>query len=555
MSQTIEVKVPDIGDYKDIPVIEVLVKAGDTVEKEQSLVTLESDKATMDVPSSAAGTVKEVKVKVGDNVSEGSLIVVLEGGEGGAAEKPAASQANGAAAAPAPAPAAAPAPAPAAAPAPASSGGGVQEVKVPDIGDYKDIPVIEIAVKVGDRVEKEQSLVTLESDKATMDVPSSAAGVVKELKVKIGDTVSEGSVIVVIEAEGGAAAPAPAPAAAPKQAVEKPSDAPATPSPAPAAPSALAQAPVIPAGEGGHHASHASPSVRKFARELGVDVSRVQGTGPKGRITQDDVTAFIKGVMTGQRAAPAAAGGGGELNLLPWPKVDFTKFGPVDPKPLSRIKKISGANLHRNWVMIPHVTNNDEADITELEALRVQLNKEHEKAGVKFTMLAFVIKAVVSALKKFPTFNASLDGDNLVFKQYYNVGFAADTPNGLMVPVIRDADKKGLVDIAKEMAELSKAAREGKLKPDQMQGGCFSISSLGGIGGTHFTPIINAPEVAILGLSRSAMKPVWDGKQFVPRLTMPLSLSYDHRVIDGAEAARFNAYLGAILADFRRVIL
>jgi pyruvate dehydrogenase E2 component (dihydrolipoamide acetyltransferase) len=556
MSQAIEVKVPDIGDYKDIPVIEVLVKAGDTVEKEQSLVTLESDKATMDVPSSAAGTVKEVKVKVGDNVSEGSLIVVLEGAEGGAdAAKPAAAQANGAAAAPAPAPAPAAAPAPA--PTPAASGGGVQEVKVPDIGDYKDIPVIEIAVKVGDRVEKEQSLVTLESDKATMDVPSTAAGVVKELKVKVGDTVSEGSVIVVIEAEGGAAAPAPAPAA--KPVAEKPSDAPATPSPAPAAPSALAQAPLIPAGEGGaRKASHASPSVRKFARELGVDVSRVQGTGPKGRITQDDVTAFVKGVMTGQRAAPAAApaaAGGGELNLLPWPKIDFTKFGPVDPKPLSRIKKISGANLHRNWVMIPHVTNNDEADITELEALRVQLNKEHEKAGVKFTMLAFVIKAVVAGLKKFPTFNASLDGDNLVFKQYYHVGFAADTPNGLVVPVIRDADKKGLVEIAKEMAELSKAAREGKLKPDQMQGGCFSISSLGGIGGTHFTPIINAPEVAILGLSRSAMKPVWDGKQFVPRLTMPLSLSYDHRVIDGAEAARFNAYLGAILADFRRVIL
>ncbi|MGA3249809.1 MAG: dihydrolipoyllysine-residue acetyltransferase [Paraburkholderia sp.] len=556
MSQAIEVKVPDIGDYKDIPVIEVLVKAGDTVEKEQSLVTLESDKATMDVPSSAAGTVKEVKVKVGDNVSEGSLIVVLEGAEGGAAAaKPAAAQSNGAAAAPAPAPAPAPAAAPA--PAPAASGGGVQEVKVPDIGDYKDIPVIEIAVKVGDRVEKEQSLVTLESDKATMDVPSSAAGVVKEVKVKVGDNVSEGTVIVVIEAEGGAAAPAPAPAAKPVS--EKPADAPATPSPAPAAPSALAQAPVIPAGEGGERkASHASPSVRKFARELGVDVSRVQGTGPKGRITQDDITAFVKGVMTGQRAAPAgapAAAGGGELNLLPWPKIDFTRFGPVDPKPLSRIKKISGANLHRNWVMIPHVTNNDEADITDLEALRVQLNKEHEKAGVKFTMLAFVIKAVVSALKKFPTFNASLDGDNLVFKQYYHVGFAADTPNGLVVPVIRDADKKGLVDIAKEMAELSKAAREGKLKPDQMQGGCFSISSLGGIGGTHFTPIINAPEVAILGLSRSAMKPVWDGKQFVPRLTMPLSLSYDHRVVDGAEAARFNAYLGAILADFRRVIL
>ncbi|MBB4515304.1 dihydrolipoyllysine-residue acetyltransferase [Paraburkholderia fungorum] len=545
MSQAIEIKVPDIGDYKDIPVIEVLVKAGDTVEKEQSLVTLESDKATMDVPSSAAGIVKEVKVKVGDNVSEGSLIVVLDGAG---------------AAAPAPAPAAAPAAAQASAPAPApaASGGGLQEVKVPDIGDYKDIPVIEVAVKVGDRVEKEQSLVTLESDKATMDVPSSAAGVVKEVKVKVGDTVSEGSVIVVVEAEGGAAAPAPAPA--PKQTAEKPSDAPAAPSPAPAQPSALAQAPVIQAGEGGaRKASHASPSVRKFARELGVDVVQVQGTGPKGRITQADVTAFIKGVMTGQRAAPAgaapAAAGGGELNLLPWPKVDFTKFGPVDAKPLSRIKKISGANLHRNWVMIPHVTNNDEADITDLEALRVQLNKENEKAGVKVTMLAFVIKAVVAALKQFPTFNASLDGDNLVFKQYFHIGFAADTPNGLVVPVIRDADKKGLIDIAKEMTELSKAARDGKLKPDQMQGGCFSISSLGGIGGTNFTPIINAPEVAILGLSRGAMKPVWDGKQFVPRLILPLSLSYDHRVIDGAAAARFNAYLGAILADFRRVIL
>jgi pyruvate dehydrogenase E2 component (dihydrolipoamide acetyltransferase) len=549
MSQAIEVKVPDIGDYKDIPVIEVLVKAGDTVEKEQSLVTLESDKATMDVPSPASGTVKEVKVKLGDTVSEGTLIVLLDG-EGGAAAKPA--QGNGAAAP-------APAPAPAAAPAPvaASKGGGVQEVKVPDIGDYKDVPVIEVAVKVGDRVEKEQSLVTLESDKATMDVPSPAAGIVKEVKVKVGDNVSEGTLIVLLEGESGAAA-APAPAAAKHE--EKPSDAPATPSPAPAQPSALAQAPVIPAGEGGaYRASHASPSVRKFARELGVDVSRVQGTGPKGRITQDDVTAFVKGVMTGQRGAPAAAApaaaGGGELGLLPWPKIDFTKFGPIDPKPLSRIKKISGANLHRNWVMIPHVTNNDEADITDLEALRVQLNKENEKSGVKFTMLAFVIKAVVAALKKFPTFNASLDGDNLVFKQYYHVGFAADTPNGLVVPVIRDADKKGLVDIAKEMTELSKLAREGKLKPDQMQGGCFSISSLGGIGGTNFTPIINAPEVAILGLSRSAMKPVWDGKQFVPRLTLPMSLSYDHRVIDGAEAARFNAYLGSILADFRRVIL
>lgn len=557
MSQAIEVKVPDIGDYTDIPVIEVLVKAGDSVEKEQSLITLESDKATMDVPSPASGTVKEVKVKVGDNVSEGVLVLVLEAA-GAAAPAAAAPAAKEEKAAPAAAPAQAAAPAPAAA-APAASG-GVQSVKVPDIGDYKGVPVIEIGVKVGDRVEKEQSLVTLESDKATMDVPSPVAGVVKEIKVKVGDEVSEGTEIIVLEAEG-AAAPAAAPAA--KAPVEQPSDAPqaASAKAAPAAPSALAQAPIIPAGEGGsRRASHASPSVRKFARDLGVDVGRVTGTGPKGRITQDDVTAFVKGVMTGALAAPAAAaapaaGGGAGLNLLPWPKVDFTKFGPIDTQPLSRIKKISGANLHRNWVMIPHVTNNDEADITDLEALRVQLNKENEKAGVKFTMLAFVIKACVAALKKFPAFNASLDGDNLVFKQYYHIGFAADTPNGLVVPVIRDADKKGLVDIAKEMAELSKLARDGKLKPDQMQGGCFSISSLGGIGGTHFTPIINAPEVAILGLSKSAMKPVWDGKQFVPRLTLPLSLSYDHRVIDGAAAARFNAYLGQILGDFRRVIL
>ncbi|MCU9955474.1 dihydrolipoyllysine-residue acetyltransferase [Burkholderia sp. BKH01] len=547
MSQAIEVKVPDIGDYKDVPVIEVLVKAGDTVEPEQSLVTLESDKATMDVPSPAAGTVKEVKVKVGDSVSEGTLIILLEGG--------AAAQPNGAAA-PAAAPASAAAPAPAAPAAAPAAAGGTLEVKVPDIGDYKDVPVIEIGVKVGDTVEKEQSLVTLESDKATMDVPSPAAGVVKDIKVKVGDSVSEGTLIVLLEAAGApAAAPqasAPAPAAAAP--APAPAAAPAKAAPAPAAAAAPAAAP-----SGEYRASHASPSVRKFARELGVEVARVQGSGPKGRITKDDVTGFVKGVMTGQRAAPGAAAaapaGGGELNLLPWPKVDFSKFGPFEAKPLSRIKKISGANLHRNWVMIPHVTNNDEADITDLEALRVQLNKEHEKAGVKFTMLAFVIKAVVAALKKFPTFNASLDGDNLVFKQYFHVGFAADTPNGLVVPVIRDADKKGLVDIAKEMSDLSKAAREGKLKPDQMQGGCFSISSLGGIGGTNFTPIINAPEVAILGLSRGQTKPVWDGKQFVPRLMLPLSLSYDHRVIDGAEAARFNAYLGALLGDFRRIVL
>ncbi|AMP37479.1 dihydrolipoyllysine-residue acetyltransferase [Ralstonia solanacearum] len=558
MSQVVEIKVPDIGDYKDVPVIEVHVKAGDIVSAEDSLVTLESDKATMDVPSPKSGVVRELKIKVGDAVSEGSLVLLLE--EQGAAAVPAPQAAPAPApAAPAPAPVApAPAPVPAAQPA---AGGGTIEVKVPDIGDYTDVPVIEISVKVGDKVEAEQSLITLESDKATMDVPSPVAGTVKDIRVKVGDAVSEGTLIVVLEGAGSVAA-APASAAA-----QAPAPAPAAiaPSPAPVAPAAApAAAPVTytadAVGTVGK-AAHASPSVRKYARELGVDVNLVGGTGPKNRITQDDVQRYVKGVMTGQAAAPgkaaaaAAPAGGGELNLLPWPKVDFTKFGPVEPKPLSRIKKISGANLHRNWVMIPHVTNNDEADITELEAFRVQMNKEHEKAGVKFTMLAFVIKAVVGALKKFPTFNASLDGDNLVFKQYYHVGFAADTPNGLVVPVIRDADKKGVVDIAKEMAELSKAAREGKLKPDQMQGGCFSISSLGGIGGTHFTPIINAPEVAILGLSRGYQKPVWDGKQFMPRLTLPLSLSYDHRVIDGAEAARFNAYLAAVLADFRRVLL
>ena len=442
----------------------------------------------------------------------------------------------------------------------------VTRIEVPDIGDYKNIPVIEVLVGVGQRVEREQSLVVLESDKATMDVPSPTAGVIKEMKVAVRETVSQGTLIALLDSDGERqddAAPVPAAASAARD-LACPSANVATglvqaPAPAPELKSASAPLHRAPAREGEpSRASHASPSVRKFARELGVDVARVPGSGPKGRITKDDITGFVKGVMSGQRAAPGAAAGPagcGDLNLLPWPKVDFAKFGPFEAKPLSRIKKISGANLHRNWVMIPHVTNNDEADITELEALRAQLNKEHEKAGVKFTMLAFVIKAVVAALKKFPTFNASLDGDNLVFKQYYHIGFAADTPNGLVVPVIRDADKKGLVDIAKEMAELSKAARDGKLKPDQMQGGCFSISSLGGIGGTNFTPIINAPEVAILGLSRGQMKPVWDGKQFVPRLTLPLSLAFDHRVIDGAEAARFNAYLGALLADFRRIVL
>jgi pyruvate dehydrogenase E2 component (dihydrolipoamide acetyltransferase) len=435
-------------------------------------------------------------------------------------------------------------------------------VKVPDIGDFKDVEVIELLVNVGDTIEPEQSLITVESDKASMEIPASTGGVVKQIDVNIGDKVNEGSVILQVEA--GAAAPAEtakteeAKAEEPKteepkaQEPKPTASAPATTAPAPApAPAAAVEVPASPG-----QLPHASPSVRKFARELGVDLTRVNGSGPKGRITQQDVQQFVKGVMQGGgSAAPAGAGSGVGLDLLPWPKVDFAKFGEIEAKPLSRIKKISGANLHRNWVMIPHVTNNDEADITELEALRKTLNKEHERDGIKVTMLAFLIKAVVAALKKYPEFNASLDGDNLVLKRYYNIGFAADTPNGLVVPVITDADKKGVLELAKETSEMAKMARDGKLSPAQMTGGCMSISSLGGIGGTHFTPIINAPEVAILGVSKSYMKPVWDGKQFEPRLTLPLSLSYDHRVIDGAAAARFNAYLGQLLADFRRIIL
>ncbi|MDM0041932.1 dihydrolipoyllysine-residue acetyltransferase [Variovorax sp. J22G21] len=552
---TVEVKVPDIGDFDEVAVIEVLVKVGDTVKAEQSLITVESDKASMEIPSSTAGVVKELKVAVGDKVKEGSVVLVVE------AEGAAAAPAPAAAAAPAAAPAQAAAPVPAAA-APAAAAGPI-DVKVPDIGDFKDVAVIEILVKAGDTIKVEQSLITVESDKASMEIPSSAAGVLKELKVKVGDTVNIGDLIAVIEGSGGGAA---APAAAPAQAAAAP--APATASaPAAAAPAASAAAapaahqPTVAPSAG---LPHASPSVRKFARELGVPLEEVKGSGPKGRITQEDVQGFTRAVMSGQSSTKAAgakapAGGGGAdgaaLGLIPWPKVDFTKFGSVERKDLSRIKKLSGANLHRNWVMIPHVTNNDEADITELEAFRVSTNKENEKSGVKVTMLAFVIKAVVAALKKFPDFNASLDGDTLVYKQYYNVGFAADTPNGLVVPVLKDADKKGILQISVEMGELAKKARDGKLGSADMQGGCMSISSLGGIGGTHFTPIINAPEVAILGLSKGQMKPVWDGKQFVPRLTLPLSLSYDHRVIDGALAARFNAYLGQVLADYRRILL
>lgn len=438
-------------------------------------------------------------------------------------------------------------------------------IQVPDIGDFDSVEVIEILVKVGDTVKAEQSLITVESDKASMEIPASQGGVVKSIAVKVGDKVKQGSVVLSVEASA-VAASAPAVVAQvtpPSPAVAAPATPVASPAPVAAIAVAVAAAAAPTAGKLEMPVStaslpHASPSVRKFARELGVDLARVTGSGPKSRIIQEDIQNFVKQALAGGAGASTSGVGaslGGGIDLLPWPKVDFTKFGAVTPQPLSRIKKISGANLHRNWVMIPHVTNNDEADITGLEDLRVTLNKENEKSGTKVTMLAFLIKAVVAALKKFPEFNASLDGDNLILKQYYNIGFAADTPNGLVVPVIRDADKKGILELARESSELAKKARDGKLSPGEMQGGCFSISSLGGIGGTNFTPIINAPELAILGVSRSFMKPVWDGKQFVPQLTLPLSLSYDHRVIDGASAARFNAYLGSLLADFRRIAL
>jgi pyruvate dehydrogenase E2 component (dihydrolipoamide acetyltransferase) len=544
MSQVIEIKVPDIGDYDGVPVIEVHVKPGDVIEKEQSLVTLESDKATMDVPSSHAGVVKEVKVKVGDSISEGHVVILLK--ESGSASTQAAPAAT-------PQKAAAPAATPA--PAPASASGGLVNVNVPDIGDYKGVPVIEVHVKPGDVVEKEQSLVTLESDKATMDVPSSHAGVVKEVKVKVGDSISEGDLVVILESSAAGASPAAAPSKAP--AVSAAPVSPASSSPVPAKSAPQASSPRTESVPATGAISHASPSVRKYARELGVDVTKVIGTSAKGRISQEDVQAYVKNIMTGQAASPAGApvAASGGLNLLPWPKIDFSKFGETETKPLSRIQKLSAANLSRNWVMIPAVTYHEDADITDLEAFRVMTNKDNEKQGIKVTMLAFLIKAAVNALKKYPEFNSSLDGDNLVMKKYFHIAFAADTPNGLVVPVVKNADKKGIFEIAKETGELAKLAREGKLKPDQMQGASFTISSLGGIGGTYFAPIINAPEVAILGVNKASMKPVWDGKQFVPKLICPLSLTADHRVIDGALATRFNVYLAELLADFRRVVL
>jgi pyruvate dehydrogenase E2 component (dihydrolipoamide acetyltransferase) len=518
MSSTIEVRVPDIGDFKDVPVIEVLVKPGDRVKKNDSLITLESEKASMEVPAEADGVVQDVKVKVGDKVSQGMPIVVLATST----------------AAPATAPAAAPATPPAAAPATPSAAQTI-EVRVPDIGDFKDVPVIEVLVKPGDRVKKNDSLITLESEKASMEVPAEAAGTVQDVRVKVGDKVSQGMPIVVLATDS---APLPAPSAPAKPSPAEVS----VPAPAPAA---------APTGNG---MVHAGPSIRRFARELGVDLQKLRGTGPNGRITREDVQGFVKSALQS-----SGSGGGGTAafaGLPAWPKLDFAQYGNTERQPLSRIKKLSGPNLHRNWVQIPHITNYDEADVTSIEALRNEVNAEQAKTGgPKLTMLAFLIRASVAALQRFPEFNASLDGDELILKRYYNVGFAADTPGGLIVPVIKNADTKGLIEIAREAVELAGKARDGKLTLAQMQGGSFTISSIGGIGGTAFTQIVNAPEVAILGATRAATRPVWDGKQFVPRLILPISVSYDHRAIDGAGAARFLVYIAELLADFRRVML
>ena len=533
-TQVIEVAVPDIGDAADVDVIEVLVAVGDKIEADTGLITLETDKATMEVPAPSAGIVKELKVNVGDKVSMGSLVLMLEVG----------------AAAPASAPVAAPeAPV---APAPTASVSAVQEIAVPDIGDAADVDVIEVLVAIGDEVTLDQGLITLETDKATMEVPAPVAGKVVGLTVKLGDKVSQGSVIASIETVATAPVAAPAPAAS---------------APAPVAPAApAASKPPVP-----HHPSagsqpktgavHASPAVRRLAREFGADLTLVKGTGRKGRILKEDVQAFIKYELSRPKAsaATAVAGGAGGLNVIAAPKVDFAKFGEVEEIPLSRIQKISGPNLHRNWVTIPHVTQFDEADITELEAFRKDQNTlaAKKKADYKITPLVFMMKAVAKALAEFPVFNSSLsaDGESLIQKKYFHIGVAVDTPNGLMVPVVRDVDKKGIVELSRELMDISVRARDGKLKSADMQGSCFTISSLGGIGGTAFTPIVNYPDVAILGVSKSEMKPKWNGKDFEPKLMLPLSLSYDHRVIDGAMAARFSVTLSSILSDIRTLIL
>ncbi|NOE86336.1 pyruvate dehydrogenase complex dihydrolipoyllysine-residue acetyltransferase [Vibrio cholerae] len=522
-----EVQVPDIGG-DEVEVTEIMVKVGDVVAEEQSLITVEGDKASMEVPAPFAGTVKEIKIAAGDKVSTGSLIMVFEV----------------AGAAPVAAPVQAAAPAAAAAPAVAA----LKEVQVPDIGG-DEVTVTEIMVNVGDSISEEQSLITVEGDKASMEVPAPFAGTLKEIKVAAGDKVKTGSLIMVFEVAGAA------PVAAPVQA--------AAPAPAQAATPAAAAPATSGEFQENHEYSHASPVVRRLAREFGVNLAKVKGSGRKNRILKEDVQNYVKEALkrleSGAQAAASGKGDGAALGLLPWPKVDFSKFGDTEVQPLSRIKKISGANLHRNWVMIPHVTQWDNADITELEKFRQEQNAMEAKrdTGMKITPLVFIMKAAAKALEAFPAFNSSLsdDGESLILKKYVNVGIAVDTPNGLVVPVFKDVNKKGIYELSKELAEVSKKARGGKLTAADMQGGCFTISSLGGIGGTAFTPIVNAPEVAILGVSKSEMKPVWNGKEFAPRLQLPLSLSYDHRVIDGAEGARFITYLNECLSDIRRLVL
>ncbi len=521
MSNTIEVRVPDIGDFSDVPVIEVLVKSGDRVKKNDSLITLESEKAAMEVPSSTDGVVENVGVKVGDKVSQGMVILTVTASDNAAPAQPAQTT-----------------------PAVPSSTAQKRlvELRVPDIGDFADIPVIDVFVKPGDTIEKESALVTLESEKASMDVPSSEAGTIESVFVKPGDKVSKGIVLATLSA-----APDSKPAEKARAVSEKPAAGVTGPDIVD-----VAKPPRDASSKDGAFV-HASPAIRRFARELGVDLHGVTGSGPNGRITRDDVQGFVKSAL-GQGVPQS--GRSSIDGLPPWPKVDYMQFGAVERKPLPRLKKFSGPNLHRNWVQIPHITNYDEADITNLEGFRNEINAERSKSGgVKVTMLAFLIKASVSALMRFPDFNCSLDGDELVYKRYYNIGFAADTPNGLVVPVLKAADAKGLMETARETSELAARARDGKLGAADMQGGTFTISSIGGIGGTQFTQIVNAPEVAILGATRSAMKPVWNGTQFQPRLVLPVSVSYDHRVIDGASAARFLVYLTSLLQDFRRVLL
>lgn len=544
----VEIAVPDIGGFKDVPIIEVLVAPGATIAKDDSLVVLESDKATMEVPATAGGTVRDVKVKVGDKVSQGTPLISVEVAADAASAAPAA-PAAAPAQRPAASAAAAPTPVAAAPAAPASGPATVTELVVPDIGDFKNVPVISVLVKSGDVIEKDAGLVELESEKATMEVPATIGGRIRDVKVRVGDKVSKGDVLALVEANAPAIVAVTPPAAGPPPSAAS-SLAPALANePAPQVSTAPANGQARPSSG---TPVHASPAIRRFARELGVDLSGVSGSGPNGRITREDVQRFVKRTLT-ESARPNGAAAPVLAGLPPWPKVDFERIGPIERVPLSRIKRISGPNLARNWVMIPHVTQHDDADVTELEAFRQAVNTESK--DVKVTMLALLIKACVAALRQFPDVNSSLDGDELVRKRYYHIGFAADTPNGLVVPVVRDADRKGLLEIARETGTLAQKARDGKLTLDDVTGASFTISSLGGIGGSYFTPIINAPEVAILGASRTVVKPVWDGNAFVPRTILPLSFSYDHRVIDGAQAARFTTFLAKVLADLRRTLL